>query len=64
MHGGNGWWDWFDQTQYLHITQQLASADLSIPKNIIPHFIQPFHQSQAMRLEAQSHISLPILRFT
>ena len=36
MHGGDGWWGWFDQKQYLHITQQLASADFFNPQKYYP----------------------------
>ena len=36
MHGGDGWWGWFDQKQYHHITQQLASADFFNPQKYYP----------------------------
>ncbi|MDA7623039.1 hypothetical protein N8645_00745 [bacterium] len=35
-HDGIGWWGWFDQMQYLHITKQFASADFFNPEKYYP----------------------------
>lgn len=35
-HTGDGWWGWFDQGQYLKITQQFAAGDFFNPEKYYP----------------------------